>query len=63
MNEYPTAELRFVRREVKFDGHAEPAFRLILQQKFEIVVVGNNGDLSTKEEWRDIPTFNEPKPE
>jgi hypothetical protein len=55
----PTSELRFVRRPVRFAGHAEPAFRLVLQQLWRCHPV-RDGTLLTWEEWRDIPTVAEP---
>ena len=57
----PTSELRFVRRPVHFGGHAEPAFRLVLQQLWRCHPV-RDGTLLTWEEWRDVPTVAEPQP-
>lgn len=51
----PTEELRFVRRKVQFDGNAEPAFRLVLQQCWWRINDAGEGE----REWRDIPTVAE----
>ena len=61
MTDIPTNNLRFVRRKVFFEGGAEPAFRLILQQRFDIIDTTGPSTI-VGEDWRDVPTVNEPDP-
>jgi uncharacterized protein YfaS (alpha-2-macroglobulin family) len=67
---YSTTDLRFVRRKVQFDDTAEPAFRLVLQQKcyessWEADDSGEwvkNDELDMADEapfWADVPIVNE----
>jgi len=58
----PSVELRFVRRKVYFEGGAEPAFRLVLQQLWLKYAMVEDEGIAEFEEWRDVPTVNEPDP-